>query len=230
MTYHQITSIIWKELKAMNRVPMVAGFIFALFWAIIGAIGGTNNNAFGQTANAFVSYIPVILMLYIGNSLVMPAFYGEKMQRTIETLLASPINIRDMWLGKVIAIFVVAYAASLATCVIYLLVSLLRLGTFPDLTVFALLQLLIISPLLALALFGLMGYLYLVLLNPALVHYANLIIMIGALFGVYRALNFLVVNAVTSGIMLAIALILLSIVYYLSAKLNKERIIMAIAY
>ena len=233
MSRRIIMAIVWKELRAVNWVSVGGGSLFGLFWAIVGAImagGGLPGRMLPQayTTNAFIGYIPLILMLYLGNSLIVPTFYQEKVRRTIEPLLCTPLQVRDMWLGKVLAVHLIASAVLIITAGVYLLTVVILWGTaaLPDEA--ALVQFLLASPLLAFAVFGLMGYIFLALLNPALVFYANLLVSMGALSAAYYTLKWLTVSWLSIAALLVTALVLLRVVFHLVRRLDKERIVLTI--
>jgi ABC-2 type transport system permease protein len=225
MKIHLFRAVIWKELREVNRVAILASLAFALFWAIIGVI--SHWRAEGITF-PFAGYFPLALMLYIGNSLIMRVFAREKVLRTIEPLLCTPLNVRDIWWGKVLSVLIIAYLILLVTACVYFICIIPRDGRVQLFNVLTIFQLLVTSPLLALAVFGLMGYVYLVILNPAIVHYINLVSTMAILYAVFRASNRLVVTWASNFAMLSLAAVLLIIAFRLVSHLDKERIVLTI--
>lgn len=63
---------------------------------------------------------PLFMLIPVINALMIAvnSFVGEKERRTLESLLFSPIEIKDLFIGKLLASFVPAYVAALGSFVL----------------------------------------------------------------------------------------------------------------
>ncbi|MFC0215613.1 ABC transporter permease subunit [Paenibacillus chartarius] len=100
----------------------------------IGDIGGADDlrsRALYMIANYMLG--PLFLLIPVINSMMtaVHSFVGEKERRTLESLLFAPIQVKDLFLGKVLASFVPAYSVTLVSFVLCgLVVDGLTFGTF----------------------------------------------------------------------------------------------------
>lgn len=181
--------------------------------------------------NAYIAYYSLFAMLFIAWSLIPDVFFGEKARKTIETLLATPLEVKTIWLGKTIAVTAIAYPLSLLSalgfCVGWLYLA-HNVGGAIWPSGLALGQLLFISPLIGLAVIGLSGLLNLLLVDPKLGNLAIFILNFAVFFGLNAKLISLQVSLSTMWNLLILALSLLAISVYFTRFLNKERIILTI--
>lgn len=63
---------------------------------------------------------PLFMLIPVVNALMIAvnSFVGEKERRTLESLLFSPLNVKDLFVGKLLASFIPAYAAALGSFVL----------------------------------------------------------------------------------------------------------------
>ncbi|GAI47910.1 unnamed protein product, partial [marine sediment metagenome] len=80
------------------------------------------------------------------------------MDKVIETLLCAPVNLRQIWLGKVLGITTIAYLFSILTVLIILVVSNILSGSLLLPTVAILVHVLLVLPTLIAAFAGLLGF------------------------------------------------------------------------
>jgi len=70
----------------------------------------------------FVNYMlgPLFLLIPVVNAMMIAvnSFVGEKERRTLESLLLAPIEVADMFAGKLLASFIPAFAATLVSFVL----------------------------------------------------------------------------------------------------------------
>ena len=99
-----------KEIRQLthNTQLMVSAFIMAF---VFGAISGPALIATGGTGmvigiDTMLFTFSLMIGLLIGYVLSGQTFLREKQEGTIETLLAGPLPIKEIWLGKVIGVLV----------------------------------------------------------------------------------------------------------------------------
>lgn len=61
--------------------------------------------------------VPIFMLIPVINAMMIAvnSFVGEKERRTLESLLFAPIEIKDLFIGKLLASFIPAYASTLAS-------------------------------------------------------------------------------------------------------------------
>ena len=82
------------------------------FGAIMSVVEG-DAETIVATLDSLMMYLVLMLGVFSGYFLSSQAFLGEKTGGTIETLLCSPLPLRDIWLGKVIGVMIPSYAIGL---------------------------------------------------------------------------------------------------------------------
>ena len=237
MNLHGISAVVWKEIREASKRTLLCGMLFGLVWSFAGLgpllkvfktsqLPDYLGNA-GNIVNVYAAYIPLVLMLFVGNSMVAAMFSREKSKRTIEPLLCTPLNLKVIWLGKIVAAFCLSYLVLIFTAVVYVVgVNIFLPTAFPSGP--SLFQLLVVSPLLAFSIFGLLGYAYLVLVNPFYISLANVIAVMGGLFTLFKTLGKLSVTWKSVIILSAFSILLIFIMAFLTRFLSKERIILTI--
>ena len=101
----RLRSIFKKEIKEIfaNRSAVVVSAAVSLFVGTMYALQSAMADPSPQPANpTFI--LSTIVGLLISYTFASQVFYREKVSGTIETLLCSPISLRMLWAGKVIAV------------------------------------------------------------------------------------------------------------------------------
>jgi ABC-type Na+ efflux pump permease subunit len=57
----------------------------------------------------FFTLIPFFCIWLLGFQFIRESVYREKVTKVIETLLATPCSLKEIWLAKTIAIFLISY-------------------------------------------------------------------------------------------------------------------------
>ena len=155
-------------------------------------------------------------------------FLREKMDRVIETLLCTPVNLRQIWLSKVLGITGFAYLLSLLTALVILLISNILSGSLLLPSAPILVHVVLVVPTFIAALTGLLGFAQF-RLGMRENRILNLVIFVpafAALYGVgLSATTSLAIPWAYVGILFAISIILLATTAYLTKRLSKERIV-----
>jgi ABC-2 type transport system permease protein len=220
-----------KEFKEIfsNRMNVGISIVFALFFSIYQVFSISNIES-GQVVVSMDNSIFVIsaaIGFFISYVAAAQVFLREKMNRVIETLLCSPANLRQIWLGKILAITLFAYIISIISTLIIVIGTGFRTQNFvvPDAVIF--LHVLIVVPVFILAFTGLMGFLQL-LLGIREIRILNLVVFVPVFILIYT-LGFSPGDNVSTWlhtlIILVVSLVVLFITAYLTSHLSKERII-----
>jgi ABC-2 type transport system permease protein len=212
-----------------NRLNVLISIIFALFFSIyqIFNLSRMESAEFVISLDNSIFVLSVAIGFFISYIAAAQVFLREKMNRVIETLLCSPVNLREIWFGKILAITLFAYIIAVISTVIIVAGSGFWKNAFviPAPAIF--LHVLIVVPVFVLAFTGLMGYLQL-LLGIREIRILNLVVFVPIFVLVYS------LGLSTDGsisiwlytlIILAASLIVLFVTAYLTSRLNKERII-----
>lgn len=214
-----------------NKSTVLMGLGFALFFSVLKSLAiikGEGSTAAMSLDSSlfFVSAAIGFFMAYFSSSQI---FLREKMDRVIETLLCAPVDLRQIWLGKVLGVTALAYSLSLLSALVILLISNILSGSLLLPSAHILVHVLLVVPTLIAALAGLLGFvqfrlgmrenriLNLVIFAPAFV----------ALYGVglLSATSSLAITWAYVGLLFAISILVLATSAYLTGRLSKERIV-----
>ncbi|UVI27611.1 ABC transporter permease subunit [Paenibacillus spongiae] len=157
----QITSNVQVWL-AMVLIPIIFCGVLPLAIILVSKFGGINGSTVTMIRNVIeklpagstllsaqadieaqviyfaVNYmlLPLFLLLPVITSSVISAnsFVGEKERRTLESLLLAPISIKDLFIGKIMASFIPAYAVTLGGFILLgIIVDTMTYGMFEGL-------------------------------------------------------------------------------------------------
>ncbi len=122
-----------KEFRELlrDKRTMGTGLVFALFFGIIYSLraadtGVTDTVSINNTL-FFLSAAIGFFMTYITTGQV---FLREKADKVIETLMCAPVNLRQLWLGKVMAVAGVAYGLSFLSSLVAFFTPAVLSGSF----------------------------------------------------------------------------------------------------
>jgi ABC-2 type transport system permease protein len=155
----------------------------------------------------------------------------EKIKRSIESLLCTPLSLRQVWLGKSLAVFLPSVVLGLVCtlgitgAMMYVIASKSGYWILPGIA--PMIATMIMIPVIVFLISTIAVILQLLIVNIRLVN----IVFIAVIFGVGFSLsNFLSIASSSWGIIyvsLAVAAVLALLVYYLSRLLTKEKIILS---
>ena len=221
-----------KEIRQLthNTQLMVSAFIMAfIFGAVSGpALIASGGAGAGMGIDTLVFTYGLMIGLLIGYILSGQTFLREKQEGTIETLLAGPLPIKEIWLGKVIGVLIPAYILTLASTVLMIIIAgsiqgevLLPSGPI-------ILHIITVVPAFIACGVGVLGFIQLLLGMRE-----NQIINIGVIFGLIFLISFsrellgpgFAVSWTGEGVTLVITVALLLAVNAMTRFLDKERIV-----
>lgn len=212
-----------------SRQLMASALFVTVIFSGTTAIGsGTEGGASIGALIFMVITVTGIFMSYIFSGQV---FLREKTEGTIETLLCTPLSLREIWAGKVVGITLPAYLLALAgTGIIAGIASVVDRGiVLPPAPV--VLHVLVVVPAFIAVAAGLLGFVQL-LLGMRENQIINMAIIFGVIFSFSLSAGLagegVVVGWGTEGVLVAVAAALLALVGWATRFLNRERIVTTI--
>jgi ABC-2 type transport system permease protein len=153
----------------------------------------------------------------------------DKVKRTLESLLATPLSLRQIWLGKSLAVTLPGTSIALLVSLLALLAMNLMLivpnaGSFIMPNIISLVTGLIIMPVMAFFVVSLVGFLQLIMTNPRIANF----VFIGIFLGIYLStLTELAASWNFTFIYLIATIILIGLTHFIARFLTKERVILS---
>lgn len=230
----KILIIAKKEIKELlqDKGTLLTGLGFALFFSIFRSLAIIRMEASvaATSLDSAVFYLSASVGFFIVYVYVSQAFMREKVDRVIETLMCTPINLRQIWLGKVLGVTIPSYILSLLTVLVIIVTSNVAVDSaswrFPSPAV--LVHILLAVPVFIAAFAGMLGFSHL-LLGMRENRILNLLIFMPAFVVLYStgfaASSSLSISWIQVGMLFAIYMLILSVTAYLTRFLSKERIV-----
>lgn len=195
--------------------------------AVIAGEGSTPQDRINQLG----FYLVLTLGIFTGYIFTGQVFFREKQDRVVETLLCSPLSLRQIWCGKVIGVTAIAYLLTLLSACLIIGGASVASGTLLLPAAPVLVHIICIVPLFIAVAVGLIGFLQLLLgmrenqiLNVALIFVIIMLISFtGELFGGTVSVTWQMLAA-----LFLVAVALIGITAYLTRFLDKERIVTTI--
>jgi ABC-2 type transport system permease protein len=181
--------------------------------------------------NGLANIVPMIDSIFVCSIFATYSVVVEKAKRNIESLMVTPVSLRQIWMGKTLSVTLPSVMIGLAVAIIgYVILNfwvvIPQTGSFIFPEPLAIVTALIIVPVLIFTVVSLVLYLQLVISNPRI---ANLVF-----FAIFFVLIFGVNALPAFGIMLDFSLIYLVVIvlcaaaaYFLSRSLTKEKVILS---
>ncbi len=213
--------VVWKELRetVRDRSALSSGLSVLLLLALLN-VASLRHAAIN--VGHFIFYVtPCIgLMTAFGMS---GRFTREKRERVIETLLATPLTLRELWLGKVVGLTIPSYAITLAAALTLMYVRSCAMNSAIAIYLFLVIPALIAS---AVGLLGLLQY-ALGMRQVQALNYAVFFTLFVLLFVTVRTLAMdgdpLAWEVLSA--LLIISVLLLGVAAHLVSRLDKERVV-----
>jgi ABC-2 type transport system permease protein len=221
-----------KEIRQLthNTQLMVSALVMAfIFGAISGpALIASGGAGAGIGIDTLLFTFGLMIGLLIGYILSGQTFLREKQEGTLETLLAGPLPIKDIWLGKVIGVLIPAYVLTLASTALMIIIAGSLQGEVLIPSGPIILHLITVVPAFIACGVGVLGFIQL-LFGMRENQIINIAVIFGLIFLISFSSEFLgpgfAISWAGEGIALAITVALLLVVNAMTRFLNKERII-----
>ena len=208
-----IRVIIWKETRCFLRERTQ----LAILASTVLFIGLFSSLRFGSSALLITPLIAVFASVYL---LSWISFNGEKVDKTLASLLAAPIRVRELFLGKILAISVLTFLLGLVALTFSSLIAWLRLGELPAVSM--ILTALVTIPIWGIAIAELLGFAYLLWGNPFIIRLVAILVVVSVVNRDFASKIGALISSPITPIALGAAIAIL--LYLLSGRLGKERI------
>jgi ABC-2 type transport system permease protein len=181
--------------------------------------------------NIFASTLPMMFSIWVCTIFATYSVVVEKAKRNLESLMVTPVSLKQIWLGKTLAVTLPSLIIGLSIAIIvYIVLNIIRVepqtGSFLFPGALALVSAFILVPLLIFAIVSLVLYLQLTISNPRFANFIFLGIFFLLFFGI-NALAGFGIGANYSLIYLSIAVLCGLISFLLSRTLTKERVLLS---
>ncbi len=208
-----------------NRTILIMSILFPVVFGLSGgAVGGQGNTA---SLDGSIFFLSITVSVFMAYSSTAQIFLMEKSIGVIETLMCTPVTLRQIWLGKTLAATVPSYLSGVLAAVLVVASQSVATGSLrlPGAIIIA--HVFIVVPSLVAPFIGLVGFGQL-LLGMRENRLLNLILFIpvfAALYASGYALGGrLTISWVYPAAIFAGSVVLMGITFLLSRYLSKERI------
>lgn len=235
MNMEQVGIVARKELKelAINKGTWVSALVFGMLVTLtnLSTVMATAEQGGVVSLDWPLIYLSMFAGVFAGFVLCGAVFFREKQSGVIETLLCTPLDLRSIWLGKVLGVAIPSYLMGLLSAGVLAVLSLSSAAPIAAPSLLVLFHLLVVAPLFISAAIGLVGYVQL-----AMGMRENRLISMGVFFllivglmvssGIIQEDSTLMGQVVIA--LFAGAVALLAISFVLSKRLDKEKIVTSI--
>ena len=181
--------------------------------------------------NGLANVVPMINSIFVCSIFATYSVVVEKAKRNIESLMVTPVSLRQIWMGKTLAVTLPSVIIGLAVAIIgYVILNywviIPQTGRFISPEPLAIVTAIIVVPVLIFAVVSLVLYLQLVISNPRIANLVFFAIFFVLIFGV-NALPGFGIRLDFSLVYLAVIVICAAVAYFLSRSLTKEKVILS---
>ena len=231
MNWGQVKIVALKEMREItsSKGTIVSTIFFALWFGLLN--GQSTAGITSESLSKQLFFMAPMLGALMGYLLTGTVFSNEKKDGVIETLLCTPLDLRTIWLGKLIGVSVIAYLASLVSVTFVVLLASMAANAVLVPSLIILVHVVVTVPLFTAAVVGLIGYSQLLLGMKE-----NTVIGIFTFLGLFIGIS--VAGQLVGGsgsitvlmllIMFLVAAALLTFTFYLARFLSKEKVITTI--
>ncbi len=228
--------IVKKELRELFgvRSSLVTGIGFALLFGGIYSFRLTSGSplALNLSLGSLMFFLSTMIGAFLAYSSTAQIFLREKMDLVVETLLCSPAGLREVWLGKTIAVTLFSDIMAVGAGILTAGITSARMGTLALPNVPVVTYLIVVLPLVIACLVGALGYAQL-LLGMKENRIISMIMFVPIFAGLY-SLGFaftgtLAIGWLTVGIVALVALAILGALTWGTRLLSRERIVTSLS-
>ncbi len=173
--------------------------------------------------------VPLLLTMLICSVFASYSVVMDKAKRTLESLLSTPLSLRQLWLGKSLGVALPGIAIALFVSLLVLLAMNLVLvvptvGSFIVPGVLSLVTGFVIVPAMAFFLVSLVALLQLIMVNPRIANFA----FIGIFLGIYMATITEFAASWDFSLIYLVATVFIAVItLFLTRFLTKERVVLS---
>lgn len=242
---NQVLIIAKKDVREALRSKSTYFYLLFLFFIVLPYLDGARSTighliaqkttsteivpAIKLFLNNVVHTLPMVLTMLFCSFLSTYSIIMDKTKRTLESLLATPASLKQIWLGKSLAVAVPSIAITflvslLALLAINLVVIVPAVGIiiWPD--ALSLITGLLIVPVMAFFVVCIVSFLQLIMTNPRIANFAFIVIFLGIyLTTITELASFWDFSLIYLGTTVVLAIITL----FLGHWLNKDRVVLS---
>lgn len=217
------------------RSSLITGILFALVFGGMYSLRLTSSDmplALDRSLGSLLFFLATIIGVFLGYSSTSQVFLREKMDQVVETLLCSPAGLRDIWLGKTLAVTLFAHIMAFGTGILASVVTSARLSTVAIPNTAVILYLLCVLPLVVACLVGALGFAQLLLgmKENRIIGLALFIPLFAGLYSVgYTSTGTLAIGWLEVGVVALVAVGILCLLAWASSFLSRERIVTSLS-
>jgi len=234
---NQIKVVFLKEIRETlkDRKFIISTIINIMIFTVMGfCIDYSLSSGNSFVAGLIIILYPSFSMWLLSFPLILEKFMNVKLVNGFQSLLILPITLRDIWFGKIAAIFVLSYPSTALIAIILAAAYYLTVGLNPFLTIPLTIWILILitGPLLIMVYNSIASWIILKFSNPRIIDillYISIFIFIfvfiscGTLSNLFSILHLTYWTLIIGGIF--ILGIITSIIYQLITNLKRENVI-----
>lgn len=228
--------VFFKEVRELrkSRSTILTGVAFVLFFGVMYSLQVFFDSEVGleQSLSSVLFFLSSLLGVFLGYTMASQVFLREKMDAVIETLLASPVRLGEIWLGKTAAVTVFASVLAVAAAVLMSLVVSIRAGSPTVVSPPVAFHVVVGVPLLTAVLVGLLGFAQLLLgmKENRIIGLALFIPIFAGLYGLgYTSAGTFVVSWREVLLLSAGAVLVLVVLLRAAPRISKERIVTSLS-
>ena len=225
-----------KEIRELagSRQSVITGVAFALFFGGMYSLRLSADMplALDVSLGGLLFFLSMLIGVFIGYTYASQVFLREKMDQVVETVLCSPAGLRELWLGKTLAVTLFAHVLALGAGVLTSLVTSARMGTLVMPTGVVIVHLLFVLPLIIATLVGALGFAQLLLgmKENRIIGVALFIPLFAGLYGFgYSSTGSLVIGWLRVGIVGLTGMVMLCLLAWGTRFLSRERIVTSLS-
>jgi ABC-2 type transport system permease protein len=216
------------------RSSLLMGIAFALLFGGMYSFRLTGDMplALDLTLGSLLFFLSTMIGAFLGYSSTSQVFLREKLDQVVETLLCSPANLRDIWLGKTLAVTLFADIMAVGAGVLTAAVTSARMGTLALPNSAVILYLICGLPLVIACLVGALNYAQLLLgmKENRIIGLALFIPIFAGLYGIgYTSTGTLVIGWSHVAVVGLAALVVVAVLGWASRFLSRERIVTSLS-
>jgi ABC-2 type transport system permease protein len=179
--------------------------------------------------NTIVYTLPLVLTMLFCSFLSTYAVIMDKAKRTLESLLATPASLRQIWLGKSLAVALPSIVITLLVLLIAVIVVnqvfvVPALGVFLVPGALSLVAALLIIPVMTFFVVCVVNFLQLIMANPRIANFAFMVIFLGIYFA---TITELASSWDFSLIYMIMTILLAAVTLLLGRFLSKEKVVLS---
>ena len=181
--------------------------------------------------NAFCATLPMMFSIWVCTIFSTYSVVVEKAKRNLESLMVTPVNLKQIWMGKTLAVTLPSIIIGLgASIVVYVVLGITRvdpqIGSFLIPQAVPLLTAFILVPLLVFSIVSVVLYLQLTISNPRFANFIFLGIFFLLFFGINALAGFgILINYAV--VFLGVIVICGAVSLLLSRSLTKEKVLLS---